>query len=901
MHYSCSLQNVPAEEKESLLLLALHREITMSVLSEIPEEAHSLMMEGATKFVQDCDIIKDKELARQVCENTLGEAGCALHIQTRGGLGAQSMACVLTHLKVALRADAQHASPLLKPLRLLSSHPYHMKKAFLPTMPEDNVEDILGGVQPSSYGPPTLWRCPKGHRYIIGDCGRPVIGNARCNVCGSQIGGAGYDFQSKNNEQLDVTQADQTQTGHILGPAAQRSLQALPERDLSPVESALLRFLTHAALYLAASNPTNRGTVAGMVQPAIRKEVVCAFFRDHLNHDLTVLMNVVSRSADDVYLILHHICHLLTTLPSGGKETQLQTKKQRSTWERKFTTVYISPIIKSIEEMVDIGNQVIVSDDRQGSAALLRMVYEMEHSGTQLPGSQQGITDLISMAEAWRYRPQISVNHFFRHYQLQVESEQQNKTSKFPIITLLRQECHIMHALHYLSAILSGQRQLIMQLHRHLDRAEATTLTIAQSIGRKECAGLQALLTNFSKAWDIVKEHLITYNCVTAMEGLVSLPEEFFNATIDEQSPLAVLLPSTQGPGLCSYILLQFLFSRHNFLLEAACPLIQQKYSSLPEVSVRMVTERHLLGCWPERDLLPLVMGHCNYSLVVGRAATLDYDYPALQQQMADSLLQCKARVQRSPQGHFPVDTMVYRADTTSARLFKILREKIDQECLSPAERRQIVEEVGVRLPDICRSIDSLNTALSFLKALGGTPSSSLQDFMETTLRMRHTVCSRKAQQLCCLKHLQSLWIVFCHQRASILASHRQDAFDSLEREFREDLTEEQEVGVEVMCQLISVDRLELLLLQLFECIVLRLSEPREQDDDTRPENFKLREMVEMNLEVPLYSKEPVEIESGLLTSANLDLLPDSLQGRHASATWTLCHHHLSKKRQLFA
>ena len=79
------------------------------------------------------------------------------------------------------------------------------------------------------------------------------------------------------------------------------------------------------------------------------------------------------------------------------------------------------------------------------------------------------------------------------------------------------------------------------------------------------------------------------------------------------------------------------------------------RYSSLPEVSVQMVTERHLVGSSPERDLLPMVLAHCNYSLMVGQTATLEYDFAAFQQQLQDTLLQCKARVQRSPLGHIPV------------------------------------------------------------------------------------------------------------------------------------------------------------------------------------------------------------------------------------------------------
>ena len=66
-----------------------------------------------------------------------------------------------------------------------------------------------------------------------------------------------------------------------------------------------------------------------------------------------------------------------------------------------------------------------------------------------------------------------------------------------------------------------------------------------------------------------------------------------------------------------------------------------------------------------------------------------------------------------------------------------------------------------------------------------------------------------------------------------------QDAFDGVEKELREALTLEQQTELEDMCLRTSVERLELLLLQLFEYIMLRLSEPRQQDDDTRAENYK--------------------------------------------------------------
>ncbi|KAK7107714.1 hypothetical protein V1264_015588 [Littorina saxatilis] len=892
------MQGVPVskEEKEVLLLLAVHREVTMSVMRHLPQEAHAKMVDTVKAFVQDCGTVYDKELAQQLCENQLGEVASPLCVKPDQDLGEQSLVCLLTHLYLVLRPGA-YRSHLMHPLSVLVFRAADMAKSFLPTMPQDNLADILQGVSPSEqYGPPTLWSCPNGHRYLVGDCGRPVQVNARCNICGQQIGGVAYNQVHQGNTELNKVNADQTQQGHILGSAGQRGMESVPERQLSAVECAALRFLTHAALYLAASNPAQRDQVAGMTQPRVGADEVCQFYWDHLRHDIQVLQRVLGRSADDVYLVLHQLCHLFVTVKMVAQPVTLATKEERLKWEKDFALNFMHTTIQGVENVVTRGNRVIVADKRQGDSALLNMVYEMD----EVAGGPNdlGLSDLGNVAAVWRYRPRITVEHFFRHFYLQVESRQCMK-DKFQVIRLFKAERHIIYALHYVPSILAGQRRLMMQLHRRLDRAEAATLTVAKVMRRKDCAGVAALMKNFSKAWEIVKEHLITYNCLAPTEGLVSLPEEFHNASMTTDSPIAVLLPSTQGPGLCSYILLQFLLSRHNDFLQRYCPLVKQAYKSLLEVSVKAVTERQVVGCSAERDVLPLVLAQCNYSLMVGQAATLDYDFAAFQQHLTDSLLQCKAKIHRAPLGHIPVETMVYRADTTSSRLFKVLREKIEQECLSPAERRQIVEDLRGNLPDICQSIDNLNTALSFLKALGGIPSASLHEFMSTALKMKRTVYSHKAQQLCSLTHVQSLWVLLCYQRACILAAHQQDAFDSVERELREDLTPEQGKELEATCQRMSIERLELLLLQLFECIMLRLSEPRDQDDDTQPAKFKLRDVLETNLEAPLYYTEPIEVISRLLTIQDLASFPDSLEGRHAAATWILCHAHLANKRQL--
>ena len=53
--------------------------------------------------------------------------------------------------------------------------------------------------------------------------------------------------------------------------------------------------------------------------------------------------------------------------------------------------------------------------------------------------------------------------------------------------------------------------------------------------------------------------------------------------------------------------------------------------------------------------------------------------------------------------------------------------------------QRQIASEFQESLPDICQSIDSINTTLTFLLTLRVTADQSLQDFMTDTLRMKDT------------------------------------------------------------------------------------------------------------------------------------------------------------------
>ena len=61
--------------------------------------------------------------------------------------------------------------------------------------------------------------------------------------------------------------------------------------------------------------------------------------------------------------------------------------------------------------------------------------------------------------------------------------------------------------------------------------------------------------------------------------------------------------------------------------------------SALDRVSSASVTMSHLIAYDPERDLLPLILAHCNYSLEVGQETLVHYDWEALERQLIDRFL----------------------------------------------------------------------------------------------------------------------------------------------------------------------------------------------------------------------------------------------------------------------
>lgn len=69
-------------------------------------------------------------------------------------------------------------------------------------------------------------------------------------------------------------------------------------------------------------------------------------------------------------------------------------------------------------------------------------------------------------------------------------------------------------------------------------------------------------------------------------------------------------------------------------------------------VSVAELTERHVIRYEVEKDLLPLVLSNCQYSLERGHEMMSQYDLPRIQQQILTRFLHGKPLITRTVSPH---------------------------------------------------------------------------------------------------------------------------------------------------------------------------------------------------------------------------------------------------------
>ncbi|CAB1317918.1 unnamed protein product [Coregonus sp. 'balchen'] len=783
---TCQRCTAPPRRRTLYVLLALFREVTSlyraanTGLHPTPKQCQEL-----EDFIQGSRYLNRREV-RVFATKLVHNRMAGLSVLADRSSVEHTLIDLAVHLAAVLLTGTEG---VLKPLQQLGLSPDNMLSAFLPTMPEDMlaVAQRLIAQNEVDYGL-SWYSCPNGHPCVVDKCGQPTH-RAQCLECKAEIGG---------EDHVALDWGDLTRTGHILGdPQRRDNPDTLDTKNMSLTPFILVRLLTHLAMLRGASEQPQ--SILQIIQPPVQD--ACEFLIGHLLKDMDQLTKVLGKGTDDTVTTVHLIVRSIlepppTTQWPAGYDSQLSTKEARNAWETTVAADIITLQLKHLDQQLREMNATIRNDSRVSSNFVMRVTFGDKCPLSSLPRGSQ-----VHCSGVWSCRERVSLlglTHIV---------EQNDGKDKLPLLWRFLQKEAEFRLVKFLPDILALQKSLVKKFQNSSDLMDDSIREFIERQSAPMRLWYEKRVQIFLNTWNLLR--------VSVATNEIKIPEDFWREDLDLDSDLQYLLPRRQGPGLCSTALLSHLVALHNDLLHAVDRHTGEDTSY--KVSLSELTELHVIRYELEKDLLPLVLSNCQYSLERGKETLSQYDLPKIQQQVLTRFLQGKPLITLTG-----IPTLVTRHERDYDTIFKM--EHLPSLTLTALSRDlQSYSEV-------CEALKAVELALGFLSMTGGNSQMPLVHYLEDMLKMGEQTDPHILMALsrCSLKHCVALWQLLSSLKSeNMLKSVKRDPFSGVSAEYQQPLTEEQK---RLLQGFISRGHVDTWLLEMHEFLLLNLGKPHVSD-----------------------------------------------------------------------
>ncbi|XP_058476821.1 E3 ubiquitin-protein ligase rnf213-beta isoform X2 [Solea solea] len=777
-----------------LVALALFRNITCLYKSPDvrtrPSTQDTVRLE---RLLTDLGSAEFRRFCSSLLVNQIGGAGSCLHVSENLPPQRQTVLELLVHLDSVLFSG----NLLLAPLHQIASQPQNVTNSFLPTMPDDHNTEALRWL--SREKKLRTYTCANGHLCFVGECGRPVV-VSRCVDCGLPVGGEKHAPVVGFTEQTHMR--DQTRAGHVLGGAGRRS--DAPERQMTSAQSCVLRLLTHLAMLQGAV--TNQRGVEDMIH-SDKPTDVFSFLWKHLEKDMNVLGQTLNQNLDNTAVTVHMVLSVCTEFTEGTRRARpdLSSRQGRQQWEKLVCDSAINPVLQDLQKLVCEAQDRIGADVGLAHSPLMTLLYKDPGNMLSLP------SDCPTRRSSFWTPPEIMTVERFS----QLVGEAQGRSS-LPLLVLFLKKMNCVRQLRHLPELAALQLDLL--------RVFPVTPSHSQSIAHM----LQQIPAGHQKKLllDRVQRFLTVWNSLRAEvsnnSADLGVDVKLCEKEITTESSGEFLTPSRRGPGSCLRTLVDFLSETHNSLVRETRRVSHQEDREF-SVSLESVSETQLTLCNPERELLPLVLAHCHYTLKKGQEMDNSYDLQGIQTQLVRCFLAGKPLIKTDNSRYLNRHLQDFSV------VLSEVRGKIHQVPLK-GSLCGAVRTVLRSYTDVCDAVFMLEIALRFLGKTGGDPRSQLLSFLTDSLQMRSQISSTVAKGFAesKLEHCIFTWQLLTSWKSELMLNRKQDPFQKLPSKFQQKMSEDDRRDLKVF---LAVTDVETFTLELHEILLLKTSDATANGD----------------------------------------------------------------------
>ncbi|XP_068089245.1 E3 ubiquitin-protein ligase RNF213-like [Hyperolius riggenbachi] len=760
--------------------------------------------EEVKTFIKGVQVFKERTLNRFV-QSLLDNRRPFLRVHSDMTSSDVTILGQAVHLAAILLSGNNH---LIAPLRNMSFFPNKMQNSYLPTMPEDMfflLQQTEMDIDSVKRGALQWYACPNGHYYSIADCGRPWV-KGKCPECGATIGGERHEAVQGNKKIEECT--DRTKTGHVLGKPEDQGPTIIPDRSIATPAFILLRMMAHLSMLLGSEE--DKESLKSIVETKV--EDVSNFLFNHIKKDLEYLKNSLGKSIDDTIAVVHLVLRQMlnpeqSLQGTGGFGEVWSTKDERNNWEKDFVSRVINPVLTNLDTALETVKNHISKDDKIMFHPAVSVVYGDSMINRDIMDLPEDSS--VHCSKVWSCRERVSVGY------LQRAAQQKYGKDKLPLLWKFLEKETDLQMVKHLPNILKLQKDLVK---RFQNRNELDIKTIRDFVHSISIGGTP---NDFEK---LIKEYILTWNHLRVSlktNGEIKLPEGACDEVLTRDSDFELLLPRRHGRGLAATALTSYLISLHNdFIYELErYTKCEQTYS----ITASEVVDLHVITYDMERDLMPIILSSCHYSLEGGKETLQDMDFPKIQRQIASRLFQGKPKITLAG-----LPTLMVSYDRNYEALFIGVKNKVPQESLSVSTTDDISRDLK-DFSDICKALSIVDVTMGFLATSGGDGGLSFTRYVKDVLQMKEQSSEHVLQVLerCDLKNTVNLWQLLTALKSQRLLQLNRDPFENVDVVYKQEMDKEREHALNVFLEVYGTNQF---LLEMHEMIMLQLTKKNSTD-----------------------------------------------------------------------
>nr|XP_039250627.1 E3 ubiquitin-protein ligase rnf213-alpha-like [Styela clava] len=626
-------------------------------------------------------------------------------------------------LVILVAAAASCKNEIMEGFFTLMTNTVALELQYLPGMPEDLFFATPANYRLTDKQNSSMYRCPNGHLYSIGNCTRPTH-TAQCPTCKKTIGGTNHRPVS-GNEKIVLT--PQSQAGYKRSSGDSR-LSHAAER-ISPQGAAVVEFILHSSMLIGLQiDPVTISRMLGFNDDLQSFN----YLRLQLDKSLQDLSKSLSKNLDDAVLILSQILLRIVRESPANHRENWTTLEERRDWEQRFRQNYILPVFQNIERELIEAQSIMTRAEDATSAPLIRLLHDVSTAEElEAPFNH----DHVSL---WNFIDHPNLNHLSQKLSDCLDPN----LGKVVKILLRTPNLHLVKDLQH---VLQLQRSMIEKYSRKIDMKDSDEVTFRDYL-TEYGADDEKLIQKYILSWNKILPFL--QNCT---------PEKMqkYSVEISEDSPISSGLPTIRGRGQFAKFIAEYLIDIQNDFL-SNCGFAMDSSLMDEEVEVPDLVSADFIFIDEHRDLISLLYKHSNYDIAFdenGKHHRISYNIDALEKQIIEKFVLDKKLIKKNT-----LPYMKYPQDFGIGSDWKIVSANIEQESLT-AKLAQDVDRQAERClsSEICTGVRTLSTAIALLAVVKIDASQFLCEFLERDLQISssQTFMIPKSAHI---KHILSLY-----------------------------------------------------------------------------------------------------------------------------------------------